>query len=306
MRRFASLVLVVALVAVACGDDDTAVTTVPATTDTTTASSAFPVTVNGVTIPERPERIVSASGAHTEILFAIGAGDQVVATDTFSDFPAEALETGKFDGFNISVEAVASLDPDLVILFFDPGDVVAGLDELGIPTLLFGPPTTLENAFDQWLALGAATGNVAGAEQSVRAADDEIAEITAGLPIPSSPLTYYYELDPSGFSVTSDSFVGSLLGMLGLESIADSTDTAFPQLSTEFIVESDPDWIVLADTVCCDANAATLAERPGWDQMSAVAEGRVVELDDSVASRWGPRIVDLVGDVAETVYGPNG
>jgi iron complex transport system substrate-binding protein len=301
MRRFASLVLVVALVAVACGDDDTVATTT--VVPTTAAPADFPVEVNGVTVPERPERILSASAAHTEVLYAIGAGDQVAVTDTFSDFPPAALETEKIDGFNISVEAVAALDPDLVILFFDPGDVAAGLSQLGIPTLLFGPPTTLGEAFQQWLDVGRATGNLAAAEQAVEDADKAIAEIVADLPIPTQPLTYYYELEPTGFSVTSDSFVGSLLRMLGMESIADSTDTAYPQLSAEFIVEANPDWIVLADTVCCDANASTLVERPGWGEMSAVAEGRVVELDDSLASRWGPRIVDLVRQVAEAVYG---
>ena len=300
MRRFASLLLVVALVAVACGDDTTTTTT-PVTTR---GATEFPVTVNGVTIPEKPERIVSASGAHTEILYAIGAGDQVLATDTFSDFPAEALETTKLDGFNISVEAVAALDPDLVILFFDPGDVVSGLGELGIPTLLFDAPATIDAAFDQWRVVGTATGNAAAAEDLVIEVASEITEIVAGAGTPpDEPITYYYELDPSGFSVTSDSFVGSLLGLLGMESIADATGTAFPQLSTEFIVEADPDWIVLADTVCCAADATTLAERPGWDAMSAVAAGRVVELDDSVASRWGPRIVELVRQVAEAVHG---
>jgi iron complex transport system substrate-binding protein len=303
MRRIASLALVVALVFAACGDDAATTTTA---TPTTAAPSGFPVDVNGVTVPERPERIVSASAAHTEILFAVGAGDQVVATDAFSDFPPEALDTEKIDGFNISVETVAALDPDLVILFFDPGDVVDGLDQLGIPTLLFDPPATVDDAFDQWIDMGLATGNVAEAEQVVEDADEEIAAIVGDLPTPATPLTYYYELDPSGFSVTSDSFVGSLLQMMGMVSIADSTGTAFPQLSTEFIVEADPDWIVLADTVCCDANAETLGDRPGWAEMSAVAEGRVVGLDDSVASRWGPRIVDLVRQVAETVYGPLG
>ena len=300
MRRFASLVLVVALVAAACGDDDTTTTNAPVTTGTVTG---FPVTVNGVTIPERPERIVSASGAHTEILYAVGAGDQIAATDTFSDFPAEALETEKIDGFNISVEAVAALDPDLVILFFDPGDVVSGLAELGIPTLLFDAPATLDDAFAQWLAVGTATGNLAAAELLVGEADKAITEIVSSVAVPDEPITYYFELDPSGFSVTTDSFVGSLLGLLGMESIADATGTAFPQLSSEFIVEADPDWIVLADTVCCAVDATTLAERPGWGTMSALTSGQVVELDDSVASRWGPRIVELVREVAGAVYG---
>lgn len=328
MRRLASLVVVLATLAAACADDTTTTpttTTTTAVTSTTAAPTAttvgsttttaapsttveaagFPLEVLGVEISERPDRILSASGTHTEILFAIGAGEQVFATDQFSDFPAEARETEKIDAFNINVEAVAALDPDLVVLAFDPGDVVAGLDALGVPTLLFDAPATLDDAYQQMLDLGVATGNGGEAETLVESMQKAIAETVGNVPVPEQPFTYYHELDSTGFSVTSDSFIGSVYRMLGLVSIADAADSAFPQLSTEFIVEADPDWIFLADTVCCGESAQSLASRPGWDQLTAIAEGNVVELDDSVASRWGPRLVEFVDTVATAVYGPS-
>src|SRR4030065_69485 len=120
---------------------------------------SFPVEVEGTRIPAAPQRIVSASASHTEMLYAIGAGPQVVATDQFSDYPAPAAATPKLDAFNLGVEAVASFDPDLVVLSYDPGDLQAGLTALGIPTLLLAPPATLDDVYGQIGALGEAAGH---------------------------------------------------------------------------------------------------------------------------------------------------
>lgn len=286
-------------------------TTAPATTEapTTTTNVDFPVTVtaaNGeVTIPAEPVAIVSVSPTATEMLFAIGAGDQVVAVDSFSNFPAEAPVTD-LSAFTPNVEAIASYSPDLVITSFDANDLMAGLAELEIPTLLLGAAVTLEDVWAQFEALGAATGHVDGAEQAIADVQAGLQEVIAGTDT-SSGLTYYYELDPTAFySVTSQTFVGSLFGQLGLENVADPADEdgaafGYPQLTAEFIIAADPDLILLADTVCCGQDASTVAARPGWEEMRAVTTGGVVELNDDVASRWGPRIVELVAAVADKI-----
>ncbi len=107
----------------------------------------------------------------------------------------------------------------------------------------------------------------------------------------------YHELDPLLFSASSNTFIGKAYALLGLENIADEADTAatggYPQLSAEYVVASDPDVIVLADTVCCGQSPATVASRPGWDRISAVRTGSIVRMDDSIASRWGPRLVNF-------------
>jgi iron complex transport system substrate-binding protein len=134
----------------------------------------------------------------------------------------------------------------------------------------------------------------------------QVDEIVAGLPETATPLTYYHELDNTFFSVTSDTFIGQVYGLLGLQNIADAADPdgaagGYPQLNAEFIITEDPDLIFLADVKCCGESAETIAARPGWADMTAVSTGAVVELDDDVASRWGPRIVDLLGQVSEAV-----
>jgi iron complex transport system substrate-binding protein len=110
-------------------------------------------------------------------------------------------------------------------------------------------------------------------------------------------LTYYHELTPDLYSVTSKTFVGRVYALFGLRNIADAADrtgSGYPQLSAEYVVSAAPDLIVLADTVCCGQTPKTVAARPGWNRIPAVRNGLVLRIDDSIASRWGPRIVNLV------------
>ena len=121
---------------------------------------------------------------------------------------------------------------------------------------------------------------------------------------PARPLTYYHELDKNLYSATSKTFIGQLYGQLGMKNIADAADkdaSGYPQLSAEYVVRADPDLIFLADTKCCGQTARTVAARDGWGQLTAVRTGGVVALDDDIASRWGPRVVDFLKTVAAKV-----
>lgn len=300
MRRLVGLILALGLLIAACGDDDPNIST-----STPPDTSAFPVIVRGTEISELPERIVSLSATHTEILYEIGAGPAIVGTDLFSDYPAAANETEKIDAFNLSVEAVAALEPDIVVLSFDPGDAVSGLAALGIPTVLFAAPgpATLEDVFAEWRDLGAAAGHRAEAEVLADRVSSDIDRILAQVPETVRPFTFFLELDSTLFTAGSGTLLDSIFVMLGMQSIADPDDGPFPQLSSEYVIGADPDFVFLADTVCCGESADTVAARPGWAEMTAVRNGDVIELDDSIASRWGPRLVDLILTVSKEVYG---
>jgi iron complex transport system substrate-binding protein len=268
------------------------------------SESGFPVTVgaaNGaVEIDRRPERIVSLSPTGTEMLFAVGAGDQVVAVDDNSTYPPEAPVTD-LSGFEPNVEAVAGYNPDLVVLSDDVGDVVASLEALDIPVLHQPAAAILDDTYAQMTALGDATGHAVEATEQVEAMRSRIEELVASAPRFDRPPTYYHELDDTFFTVTSTTFIGGVYELVGLENIADPADpdgTGYPQLSAEFIVDADPELIFLADTVCCNQSADTVAARPGWDRITAVRIGGVVPLNDDIASRWGPRIVDFLETVS--------
>lgn len=304
IRRISLSLAALALVfaAAACGDDDGGSASRSASPAAETGD-AFPVTVRDITLDEAPERIVSLTPTGTETLFAIGAGDLVVAADEYSTFPEEAPDTD-LSGNEPNIEAIADYDPDLVVAARDAGDLVASLEALDIPVLLLPAAVDIDEVYEQIGELGAATGHADGADDVVTELRVEIDGIVEEVGDAGEGLTYYYELTPDHYSVTGATFIGQVLDLLGLESIADGADATasdYPQLSAEYIVDQDPDLVLLADTKCCAQNADTVAERPGWEDMQAIVKGGVVELDDDIASRWGPRIADLLADVADAV-----
>lgn len=284
----ALMALALALALAACGGGDGEPAAAPTTKSTETASPG-------------PERIVSMTPTGTETLFAIGAGDAVVAVDDNSNFP-EDVPTTDLSSFEPNVEGIATYDPDLVLLSGDNEATAAALEKLGIEVLLLKAPTDLEGAYDQMLEIGEATGHDDEAAELVADVKADLQETVEAVGGGASGLTYYYELDPTYYSVTSVTFIGQLLSLLGLENIADGAQAEasdYPQLSAEYILQQDPDLILLADTKCCEQDADALAARDGWQTLKAVQGKGVVELDDDIASRWGPRITDLLADVAE-------
>ena len=176
---------------------------------------------------------------------------------------------------------------------------------MGIPSLTQYAAGSLDDTYQQITQLGAATGASAGAQSTVREMQQRIDEIMASIDVPDgSSLTFYHELDPTYFSVTSSTFIGQVYAMLGLTNIADEAEGAgsgYPQLSEEYILSQNPDLIFLADTKCCAQDIETVSERNGWNALSAVSEGKVIELDDDIASRWGPRVVEFLEAIATAV-----
>jgi iron complex transport system substrate-binding protein len=302
-KKIYVVVAVSALLLTACGQSNTSSPESVATT----AADNFPVTIenNGssVVIPRQPRGIISLSPTATEILFAINAGDQVYAVDDQSNFPAEAPVT-ELSGFTPNLESIVALSPDLVVVSFDADGIVAALTAAGIPVLVQPAATTLDDTYSQIAELGTATGQTAKADELSSQMKSEIDAAIAKLPAEASGLTYFHEIDNTLYTVTSATFIGSIYALAGLTNIADtSADAAsgYPQLSSEFIVEADPAIVFLADTKCCGQSAKTLAQRPGFENLSAIASNNVFELDDDVASRWGPRTVDFVKAIVDSV-----
>lgn len=312
------LLLTVLLALAACGTDAGGDTTTPAPPDTTTTTpvdttttteeGGFPTDVeadNGtVTIESRPDVIVSLSAVGTEMLFAIGAGDQVVAVDDQSNYPGEAPMTD-LSGFTPNIEAILSYGPDLVVIAYDPGDLVGSLNAAGVPVLYYNAAVTIEDTYRQINSIGAATGRLDDAIVVSEMIETELARIAEDTPEPPEGTTYYHELDNTFFTVTSATFFGQIYEMFGISNIADPADEdgsafGYPQLSSEYIVASNPDLIFLANALYGES-AETVAARPGWDVLTAVQEGNVFELDSDVASRWGPRIVDFARSVADAL-----
>lgn len=300
------------LTTAACGSDDassvagrgtTLPPAIPETTELATPTDAPETT--GAAAGEFPERIVSLSPTATEMMFAIGAGDQLIAVDDQSNHPAEALElSNELSGFEPNVEAIAAFEPDLVLIGGDFTGLGAQLDALDIAWWDGPAALTIDDSYRQIEELGAATGNSDAAAALVKEMQVGVEEIVLATPELEEPLTIYHELDPTYFSADSTTFIGELYSLLGLQNIADRAEGdsgGFPQLNPEFIVSADPDLIFLADTKCCGETVDTVAARPGWDAIAAVRNGNVFEMDDDVASRWGPRVIEYLQIVSQAV-----
>lgn len=317
-KKLTVALVALSLVAAACGSDAETTSDNGAPADTEAPATDAPVeseppatdapaeteppATDAPLQSDAPQRVVSLSPTHTEIMFAIGAGDVLVAVDEFSNYPAKALDLpNELSGFEPNLESIAAFEPDLVLLSGD--SIVAQLDELGIDSWVGPAAATLDDTYAQIEQLGAVTGHVGDAAELVAEMQTRIADIVDAAPVPEAPISFFHELDPTFFSVSSDTFIGAVYSLLGLENIADidNDGNPFPQLNAEFIVDANPDLIFLADTKCCGENAETVGERPGFDAIAAVQNGNVIEMDDDIASRWGPRIVDYIEVVASAV-----
>lgn len=307
MKKFhragaARLFLCVSVFLAACGSSgDSADTTI--VVQTTIDEATYPVTVGELTLDAQPVRIVSLSPSATEMLYAIGAGNQVVAVDEYSNYPQEAVALGTtLSGYEPNIESISTFEPDLVIASYDPGGLVDQLMLLGIPVYIGDAATSFDDVYEQIEQLGVLTGHAAEAVQLSSQLQFDIQTVAISIDVPRS-LSYYYELDNTYYSVTSNTFIGQMFALFGMRNIADSAEAGndYPQLSAEAIVSSDPDLIFLADTKCCNESISTVSSRAGWSDMQAVVNGNVIELDDDIASRWGPRILELVKTILAAI-----
>ena len=294
----------VAALAAACA----ACSSAPASPATSATGGGFPVTVTTpagtVHLASRPDAIVSLSPTATEMLYALGAGKQVKAVDSLSDYPAGVPVT-RLSAYQPNAEAIAGYKPDLVIISNDMDGITAKLRALSIPVLDLPAAATVSGVYSEFTELGDATGHAAAARTEDSRLKSDIQAIIAAEPTHSGPITYFYELGANPYySVTDSTFVGSLLSLLGMKSIADTATGAaaaggYPELSPEFILKANPDFILLSDTGSNGGqDATTVAARPGWSDLTAVKDKHIVALNADVASRWGPRVVQLLETVA--------
>jgi iron complex transport system substrate-binding protein len=302
-QKYTSMAALTALLltAAACSSNggNAASTTAAPTTVASDTSVAADTTVVSTAAPKA---VISLSPTTTEMVFAIGAGSEVIAVDDQSNYPAEALtKPHDLSGYTPNVEAIAALKPDLVLL--SDTKIQPQLEKLGIKVWVATAATTFDDVYKELGQLGALTGHAADAASLVASMHTEIDKAVASVPKTATPLTYYHELDNTLYSVTSATFIGQMYGLFGLKNIADGAQAGndYPQLNAEYIVKANPDLVFLADTKCCGESAEKVAARPGWSVITAVKNGGVVAMDDDIASRWGPRVVDYIKAIAAAI-----
>jgi iron complex transport system substrate-binding protein len=287
----------------ACGDNSqVAGNTSQTTSATTTQASLAPQASTTSTLPTAT-RIVSLSPTATEMLYAIGADGPLIAVDDQSNYPPQVLDKPHdLSGYQPNVEAIAALKPDLVLIGDDSSGLSKQLEALGLTTWVGSAATSFDDVYSQIEQLGARTGHIGEAAQLVSQMQTEISAAVDAAPKPATAMTYYHELDNTYYSITKNTFIGQVYALFGLQSIADTQEVSsdYPQLSAESIITADPDFVFLADGGFGES-PETVAARPGWANLKAVTGGHVVVVDADISSRWGPRIVDYIKNIASVV-----
>ena len=284
-----------ALLAASCGGGGGPLATIP---------PGFPLTVERadgeeLTFAKPPERIVSLSPGHTEILYAIGAGDQVTAVDTQSDFPEETSEKTKFDAMSPDVEALEGLDPDLVVVMAGPEAVVQSLDEQGLPVLWLEVPDSESALLDQVDLLGEITAHIEESDSLVDSIDSRFISVFDTVGATAGPRVYHELDDELTTASSSTTFIGELYLILNGTSIAYDPEEPYPKLTLDAIVEADPEVIIVAHS---DSSPESVKARPGWQNISAVKNDRVYAVDPDTVNRPGPRLVDGLETLAKLLH----
>jgi iron complex transport system substrate-binding protein len=199
-----------------------------------------------------------------------------------------------------NLEAITAMEPELVIIFFDPGDLQASLERLGIPVLYLAPES-ISSIFDHIRLLGQVTGRSDQAEDVIADMQKRIDAVTARLADVQQGPRVFHELDPTLFTAGPGSFVDDLYTLLKAQNIAADTGQAYPQIDQETVIARDPEVIVLADESAGES-PDTVKARPGWGNITAVKTGRVHTIDPSIISNPGPRLVDALEALAKLLY----
>ncbi len=282
-------------------------TATPSPTPTATpTAAAYPRTVEdsagtAVTLEAAPERIISYSPGATEILYAIGAGDRVVATDDFSDFPAAAAELPKVAYSSPDPERALSLEPDLLLMATRQREQIEQFRSLGMTVLFLDSAQDIEGVFGTIELLGEVTGNAAEAADLATSMRARIEAVSAALDdVEEGPLVFF-ELTADLYTAGDGTFVGELLTLAKARNIAAGAASPYPQLTAEAIIDAAPDVVLLADAEWGES-IETVCARPGWDAIPACVDERVHGVDGDLTSRPGPRIVDGLEQVARLLY----
>ncbi len=307
-RRLASIFAVLLFIFAACGPAAApAPSTVPVTASPTAAAPAFPATITdfqnrSVTVPKRPDRIVSIGPSITEFVFALGAGARVVGTDDFSDEPAAAKGLEKVGGIKVNFEKVVSLRPDLVLIVKFSDGTIEKLASAGLLVLVVDPQTAGDVARTATL-LGRAVG--AEGEALARDIQKKVDDVRAKTAAATSKPRVYHEIDASDptkiFTVGPGSYIADLIDIAGGVNIAAKAASAYPQLSAEEILRADPEVIVLA-AADYSAKPDQVSARAGWSVISAVKNKRIGTIAPNLINRPGPRVGEAADAYARIVH----
>ena len=261
-----------------------------------------------ITLEGPAQRVVSLAPSNIEILFAIGAGDQVVGRDDFANWPEEVIDLPSTGGSfgELNTEIILDLEPDLVLAAeLTTPEQVQSLEDLGLTVFFLTNPIDLEGLYKNIMTVAQLTGHEGEAEQVVEGLKGRVAAIEDKIATTDEKPLVFYELDstdPSApWTAGGGTFIDTLITLAGGENIGAAFEGAWVQISAEEIISQDPDIILLGDSIW-GVTSEDVAARPGWEALSAIQNGMVFPFNDDLASRPGPRLIDGLEELAKLIH----
>lgn len=255
------------------------------------------------------QRVISLAPSNTEILFAVGAAEEVIAREDFSNYPEEAANLpsvgGNMGAYNL--EEIARLEPDLILASpLTSPEALESLKKITPNVFVLPNPKDLDDLYANLVTVGILTGHKSEAEAlsaSLKGRADAVLEIVKGA---AEMPSVFYELDATNpakpWTAGPGTFVDLLIGLAGGQNIGASLSGEWAQISQEALIVEDPDIILLGDSFYGGITAESVAARPGWDGLAAVVNGRVLAFNDDLVSRPGPRMIDGLEAMAKAFH----
>jgi len=261
-----------------------------------------------VSLEAVPQRIVSMAPSNTEILFAVGAGAQVVGRDEFTNYPEEAAALASVGGSmgEYNYEQIVSLEPDLVLAAeINTPEQVKALEDLGLTVYYLSNPTDIDGAYGVLNTVGQLTGHEAEASALVDSLKARVTAIETKVATVTTRPRVFYELDGSDpskpWTSGAGTFIDLLIKMAGGVNVAADLEGGWGQISQEALLVADPEFILLGDAAY-GTTADQVTARTGWDSMTAVKNGQIMPFDDDTVSRPGPRLVDALEELVKLLH----
>ena len=254
-----------------------------------------------ITLAAPARRIVSIAPSGTEILFAIGAGAQVIGRDHNSDYPEEAKKVADIGGSDVSdklnTELILSVKPDLVLAAsITPPEQIKALEDLGITVFMLSNPTDLNGMYANLRTAAKLAGHESETETLITSLQARVKAVENKVANTQEKPLVYYEIDGSDTKAPWTSgpgtFIDTLIAMAGGRNVGAGLKGQWAQISLEELVRQNPDLIILGDTVWGGNTPALVKQRGGWQAMNAVKNDKIFPFDDNLMSRPGPRLVD--------------
>ena len=326
-KFFLSLLLALTLFISACAPAATAVptqTSAPLATETialveTATIEALPtsaaiVLTDGlgrqVILAQPAQKIISLAPSTTEILYAVGAGKQVIGRDALSDYPEEAKslkDVGSADSSKVNSEAILALHPDLILLAnITPKEQVKVLEDLGLVVFMLPNPTDLNGMYENLRTTAKLTGHEAETETLIASLQGRVKTVADKLAGATEKPLVFYEIDATDvkapWTAGPGSFIETMIGLAGGRNVGSSLKDQWAQISLEELVKQNPDVIVLGDALWGGVTPEIIKERANWANINAVKNNKTFPFDDNLMSRPGPRLVDGLEALAKLLH----